>query len=226
MSVPPDPRAPSPGPSDSRGSPAPQSPQDPQDPPTLQGFPDGTADPLRDPWRAAMRRALAEAVRAPGTGDVPVGAVVLGPDGAVLGLGRNEREATGDPTAHAEVVAIREAARAVGEWRLSGCTLVVTLEPCTMCAGAIVLSRLERVVYGAVDEKAGAAGSLWDVVRDRRLNHRPEVVSGVLARECGALLTDFFRASSRTPSRTPRGAAEGRNGTPPGTDFGARPTMG
>ncbi|MFH0243230.1 tRNA adenosine(34) deaminase TadA [Streptomyces sp. HK10] len=177
-----------------------------------------------------MRRALAEAVRAPGTGDVPVGAVVLGPDGAVLGFGRNEREATGDPTAHAEVVAIREAARAAGEWRLSGCTLVVTLEPCTMCAGAIVLSRLERVVYGAVDEKAGAAGSLWDVVRDRRLNHRPEVVSGVLARECGALLTGFFRAPSRAPSRTARrpspGGAEGRNGTSPGTDFGARPTMG
>ncbi|MCI0387083.1 tRNA adenosine(34) deaminase TadA [Streptomyces sp. CNQ085] len=177
-----------------------------------------------------MRRALAEAARAPGTGDVPVGAVVLDPDGAVLGLGRNEREATGDPTAHAEVVAIREAARAVGEWRLSGCTLVVTLEPCTMCAGAIVLSRLERVVYGAVDEKAGAVGSLWDAVRDRRLNHRPEVVSGVLARECGALLTDFFRAPSRTAPhaapRPPEGALEGRSDASPGTDFGTRPTMG
>jgi tRNA(adenine34) deaminase len=169
-----------------------------------------------------MRRALAEAVRAPETGDVPVGAVVLGPDGAVLGLGRNEREATGDPTAHAEVVAIREAARAVGEWRLSGCTLAVTLEPCTMCAGAIVLARLERVVYGAVDEKAGAAGSLWDVVRDRRLNHRPEVVSGVLAEECGKPLTDFFRASSRPSGRGPGG----RSGARTDTDFGARPTMG
>lgn len=164
---------------------------------TEAGQTEGT-DPLRDPWRAAMRHALEEAARAPRTGDVPVGAVVLGPDGAVLGRGRNEREATGDPTAHAEVVAIREAARAVGEWRLSGCTLVVTLEPCTMCAGTIVLSRLERVVYGAVDEKAGAVGSLWDVVRDRRLNHRPEVISGVLSRECAALLTDFFRAPRRT----------------------------
>lgn len=151
-------------------------------------------DPVRDPWRAPMRAALEEAVRAPETGDVPVGAVVLAPDGSVIGRGRNEREATGDPTGHAEVLAIREAARAVGEWRLTGCTLVVTLEPCTMCAGAIVLSRLERVVYGAADEKAGAAGSLWDVVRDRRLNHRPEVVPGVLADECAGLLTRFFRA--------------------------------
>ncbi|WP_049715912.1 tRNA adenosine(34) deaminase TadA [Streptomyces caatingaensis] len=150
-------------------------------------------DPVRDPWRAAMRTALEEAGRAPATGDVPVGAVVLAADGTVIGRGRNEREATGDPTGHAEVLALREAARAVGEWRLSGCTLVVTLEPCTMCAGAIVLSRLDRVVYGAADEKAGAAGSLWDVVRDRRLNHRPEVVSGVLADECSALLTRFFR---------------------------------
>ncbi|MFI1254627.1 tRNA adenosine(34) deaminase TadA [Streptomyces netropsis] len=150
-------------------------------------------DPVRDPWRGPMRAALAEAAQAPATGDVPVGAVVLDPDGAVIGRGRNEREATGDPTGHAEVLAIREAAAAVGEWRLSGCTLVVTLEPCTMCAGAIVLSRLDRVVYGAVDEKAGAAGSLWDVVRDRRLNHRPEVVVGVLADECATLLTDFFR---------------------------------
>ncbi|MER0245995.1 tRNA adenosine(34) deaminase TadA, partial [Streptomyces sp. HSW2009] len=129
----------------------------------------------------------------PETGDVPVGALVLGPDGSVIGRGRNEREAGGDPTAHAEVLAIREAAAALGEWRLTDCTLVVTLEPCTMCAGAIVLARLDRVVYGAVDEKAGAVGSLWDVVRDRRLNHRPEVIHGVLAEECAALLTDFFR---------------------------------
>ncbi|MGA5128275.1 tRNA adenosine(34) deaminase TadA [Streptomyces olivoreticuli] len=150
-------------------------------------------DPVRDPWHGPMRAALAEAALAPGTGDVPVGAVVLAPDGSVIGRGRNEREATGDPTGHAEVLAIRDAARAVGEWRLTGCTLVVTLEPCTMCAGAIVLSRLDRVVYGAADEKAGAAGSLWDVVRDRRLNHRPEVVEGVLADDCAALLTDFFR---------------------------------
>ncbi len=140
-----------------------------------------------------MRMALAEAEHAPLTGDVPVGAVVLGPDGEVLSRARNEREATGDPTAHAEVLAIRRAAARVGQWRLSGCTLAVTLEPCTMCAGAIVLSRLDRVVYGAADPKAGATGSLWDLVRDRRLNHRPEVVSEVLAEPCSALLTRFFR---------------------------------
>ncbi|MCW2943820.1 MAG: CMP/dCMP deaminase zinc-binding protein [Actinoallomurus sp.] len=138
----------------------------------------------------AMRLALQEARRA--GRDVPVGAVVLDPPGQVVGAGRNERERTGDPTAHAEMVAIRQAAARLGEWRLTGCTLVVTLEPCTMCAGAAVLARLERIVYGAFDPKAGAAGSLWDVVRDRRLNHRPEVVAGVLAEECGALLTDFF----------------------------------
>ncbi|WP_237322223.1 tRNA adenosine(34) deaminase TadA [Streptomyces sp. JJ36] len=165
-----------------------------------------------------MRLALAEAVRAPETGDVPVGAVVLGPDGALLGRGRNEREATGDPTAHAEVVAIREAAHAVGGWRLRGCTLLVTLEPCTMCAGAVVLSRLERVVYGALDPKAGAAGSLWDLVRDRRLNHRPEVIAGVLAPECGALLTDFFRARPEDPAGGPAAATD--------TDFGTRGPMG
>ncbi|WP_138905194.1 tRNA adenosine(34) deaminase TadA [Streptomyces albidochromogenes] len=140
-----------------------------------------------------MRLALDEAARAAEAGDVPVGAVLLAPDGSLLAAGHNEREATGDPTAHAEVLAIRRAARALGEWRLTGCTLVVTLEPCTMCAGAIVQSRVERVVYGALDEKAGAAGSLWDVVRDRRLNHRPEVVQGVLERECSDRLTAFFR---------------------------------
>ncbi|QOV40965.1 nucleoside deaminase [Streptomyces ferrugineus] len=153
------------------------------------------ADPVRDRWRAAMRLALEEAELAVRGGDVPVGAVVLSPDGTtVLGAGHNEREATGDPTAHAEVLAIRRAAGEVGEWRLSGCTLVVTLEPCTMCAGALVQSRVDRVVYGARDEKAGAAGSLWDVVRDRRLNHRPEVIEGVLAEECARILTDFFRS--------------------------------
>ncbi|MET7618863.1 tRNA adenosine(34) deaminase TadA [Streptomyces sp. NPDC005408] len=140
-----------------------------------------------------MRLAIEEAKRAALSGDVPVGAVVLGPDGSLLATGHNEREATGDPTAHAEVLAIRRAAAALGEWRLSSCTLVVTLEPCTMCAGAIVQSRVGRVVYGARDEKAGAAGSLWDVVRDRRLNHRPEVILGVLERECAQQLTDFFR---------------------------------
>ncbi|WP_406403804.1 tRNA adenosine(34) deaminase TadA [Streptomyces uncialis] len=141
-----------------------------------------------------MRTALDEAQAALAGGDVPVGAVVLSPAGTVLGTGHNLREATGDPTAHAEIVAIRRAAVALDAWRLTDCTLVVTLEPCTMCAGAIVQSRLDRVVYGARDEKAGAAGSLWDVVRDRRLNHRPEVVAGVLEEECGRLLTDFFRS--------------------------------
>ncbi|MFD4879024.1 tRNA adenosine(34) deaminase TadA [Streptomyces sp. NPDC058420] len=141
-----------------------------------------------------MRLALDEAVAAARGGDVPVGAVVLSPDGTtVLAAGHNEREATGDPTAHAEVLAIRRAAAVLGEWRLSGCTLVVTLEPCTMCAGALVQSRVDRVVYGARDEKAGAAGSLFDVVRDRRLNHRPEVIGDVLADECALLLTEFFR---------------------------------
>lgn len=139
-----------------------------------------------------MRLALAEAGRA--GEDVPVGAVVLAPDGTtVLAAAHNEREATGDPTAHAEVLAIRRAAARLGAWRLTGCALVVTLEPCTMCAGAIVQSRVDRVVYGARDEKAGAAGSLWDVVRDRRLNHRPEVIEGVLAEACAGLLTEFFR---------------------------------
>ncbi|TDO33752.1 tRNA(adenine34) deaminase [Kribbella sp. VKM Ac-2527] len=139
-----------------------------------------------------MELALAEAEKARGTADVPIGAVVVDADGQVIGRGHNEREATGDPTAHAEVLAIRDAARQVGEWRLTGCTLVVTLEPCTMCAGAIVLARLDRLVFGAYDEKAGAVGSLWDIVRDRRLNHRPEVVSGVMADEAGARLRDFF----------------------------------
>ncbi|KRV47629.1 hypothetical protein AQ490_06125 [Wenjunlia vitaminophila] len=227
-----------------------------------------------------MRLALAQAALAPPTGDVPVGCVVLGPDGSVIGRGHNEREAVGDPTAHAEVQAIRAAAASMaaagiaapagaataaaatagtgagvpvgttagvlaapgrgvlpgagvprsggvhpadggcrvggalsgsprsaegGAWRLTGCTLVVTLEPCTMCAGAIVLSRVDRVVFGAHDAKAGAVGSLWDVVRDRRLNHRPEVVAGVLEQECGAVLTSFFDGH--------------RDRVPPPTDF-------
>ena len=162
-------------------------------------------DPLRDPWAPAMRLALAEAEFALPSGDVPVGAIVLDRAGAVIGRGHNEREAVGDPTAHAEILAVREAARAVGEWRLTGCTLVVTLEPCTMCAGAIVLSRLDRVVYGAWDDKAGAAGSLWDVVRDRRLNHRPEVVPGVLAPDCATALTAFFDPH-RSPAPPPGGS--------------------
>jgi tRNA(adenine34) deaminase len=139
-----------------------------------------------------MRRALTVGAEAAATADVPVGAVVFGPDGTELASACNAREATGDPTAHAEVLALRAAAAVVGEWRLAGCTLVVTLEPCTMCAGALVLARVDRLVFGAWDDKAGAVGSLWDVVRDRRLNHRPEVVAGVLVDECGAVLRDFF----------------------------------
>jgi len=139
-----------------------------------------------------MRLALDEARAALATSDVPVGAVVLDPSGAVIGRGRNAREALADPTAHAEVVALRQAATSRGEWRLTGCTLVATLEPCTMCAGAIGLSRVDRLVFGAYDEKAGAVGSLWDVLRDRRLNHRPEVVAGVLEEECRAVLLEFF----------------------------------
>jgi tRNA(adenine34) deaminase len=146
-------------------------------------------------FEPAMRLALAEAV-APGPAgvpaDIPVGAVVLDEAGAVVARGRNRREADRDPTAHAEIVAIRQAAGALGRWRLTGLTLVVTLEPCPMCAGAATAARLARVVYGAADPKAGAAGSLWDLLRDTRLNHRPEVIGGVLAQECGALLRDFF----------------------------------
>ena len=127
------------------------------------------------------------------SGDVPVGAVVLGADGALLASAHNERELRHDPTAHAEVVALRLAGERLGTWYLDGCTLAVTLEPCTMCAGAAVLARVARVVFGAWDPKAGAVGSLWDVVRDRRLNHRPEVSGGVRAAECADLLTAFFR---------------------------------
>ena len=139
-----------------------------------------------------MGLALDQARLALRTADVPIGAVVLGPDGEILGLGRNEREAHGDPTAHAEVLAIREAAAKLGSWRLANCTLVVTLEPCAMCAGAIVLARVPRVVFGAWDEKAGAAGSVFDVLRERRLNHWVEVFPGVREDECAALLKDFF----------------------------------
>jgi tRNA(adenine34) deaminase len=151
-----------------------------------------------------MRAALAEARLALGTGDVPIGAVVLDATGAIIGAGRNEREARADPTAHAEMLALQAAARSIGQWRLTGCTLVVTLEPCTMCAGALVLARVDRLVYGAVDDKAGAVVSLWDVVRDRRLNHRPEVVGGVLAQECADLLLTFF-AERRDASAGPVG---------------------
>lgn len=143
-------------------------------------------------WDDAMRAALAEAESARTHGDIPVGAVVLDADGRIIASGHNERELTGDPTAHAEVVALRRAADVVGQWRLSGCTLVVTLEPCPMCAGAVVASRVERLVFGSFDEKGGAVASLFDVVRDPRLNHRVDVVSGVLAEESSAVLRSFF----------------------------------
>lgn len=141
-----------------------------------------------------MGAALVEAAQAIATGDVPVGAVVVGPDGRVLGTGRNRREETGDPTAHAEVLALREAAAARGGWRLDGCTLVVTLEPCVMCAGALVAARVDRLVLGAWDPKAGATGSVWDMVRDQRALHAVEVVAGVRADECAEVLRRFFES--------------------------------
>ena len=159
-----------------------------------------STEPRHAEW---MGLALAEARTALATDDVPIGAVVIGPDGSVLGVGRNEREALGDPTAHAEMVAIRAAAARLRElraqdgqrddgWRLEDCSLVVTLEPCAMCAGAVVLARIPRVVFGAWDEKAGAAGSVFDILRERRLNHWVEVYAGVREPECAALLWDFF----------------------------------
>ncbi len=141
---------------------------------------------------AAMVAALDVARLALAAGEVPIGAVVLDPSGTVIASAHNEREALRDPTAHAEVVALRRAGAALGAWQLSGCTLVVTVEPCTMCAGALVLARVARLVFGAWDPKAGAVGSLWDVVRDRRLNHRPEVVAGVRESECAQLVAAFF----------------------------------
>jgi tRNA(adenine34) deaminase len=141
-----------------------------------------------------MRAALSVAADALGTGDVPIGAIVVSPSGEELARACNAREALGDPTAHAEILALRAAARSLGDsWRLTGCTLVVTVEPCTMCAGALVLARVSRVVFGAWEPRTGAAGSLWDVVRDQRLNHRPEVVGGVLETRSAALLADFFK---------------------------------
>ena len=153
-------------------------------------------DPALSEW---MGHALEAAAKAAESGDVPVGAIVLSPSGELIGVGCNEREALLDPTAHAEVVALRAAGASLNTWHLDGCTLVVTLEPCTMCAGAAVLARVDRVVFGAWDPKAGAAGSLWDVLRDRRLNHRPEVIAGVRAEECHNLLDSFF-AKLRTSS--------------------------
>jgi tRNA(adenine34) deaminase len=145
-------------------------------------------------FEPAMREAIAEArasAAAP-VADVPVGAVVLDPAGAVIGRGRNLRELSADPTAHAEVMALRAAGQARGSWRLDDCTLVVTLEPCTMCAGAVLAGRLARLVYGAPDPRAGAAGSIWDLLHDPRLGQPVEVLSGVLAQECAALLREFF----------------------------------
>ena len=141
-----------------------------------------------------MRLALAEAERALDHEDVPVGAVVVAHNGSALASGHNERELRGDPTAHAEILALQRAALAIGHWRLLDCTLYVTLEPCAMCAGAIVLARIPRVVYAATDPKAGAAGSVLDILADSRLNHRPEVVAGVLADDGAALLKAFFAA--------------------------------
>ena len=145
-------------------------------------------------WDNAMRLALDQARLAALHGDVPIGAVVLDPAGAVVAASGNQRELAGDPTAHAEVLVLREAAAALGSWRLIDHTLVVTLEPCTMCAGALVLARVARLVFGSYDPKAGAVASLFDVVRDPRLNHRVDVRGGILEAECGALLTKFFRA--------------------------------
>ena len=145
-----------------------------------------------DAVRALMDEALVQAREALATGDVPIGAVLAGPDGRSLAVGRNEREPLGDPTAHAEIVAIRAAAAALGTWRLDGCTLVATLEPCVMCAGAAMQARVARIVFGAWDEKAGALGGVIDVARDRPMPHRVEVVAGVREAESAALLTEFF----------------------------------
>jgi tRNA(adenine34) deaminase len=149
------------------------------------------SEPLSPDEDYFMRLALREAEKAREHGDVPIGAVLVR-DGELLAAAHNERELRQDPTAHAEILALREAARALGSWRVLGATLYVTLEPCAMCAGAIVLARVPRVVYGATDPKAGACGSVLDVLADARLNHRPEVISGLLAPECGQLLSDFF----------------------------------
>ena len=145
-------------------------------------------------FNEAMQLALDLAAKASQQGDVPVGAIVLNSNGEVIGRGFNTREVDNDPMNHAEIVAMREAAITNSSWRLDDHTLVVTLEPCTMCAGAAVQARIGRIVFGAFDDKAGAVGSLWDVVRDRRLPHRPEVVSGVLADEGGAIVREFFQA--------------------------------
>jgi tRNA(adenine34) deaminase len=152
----------------------------------------GYAASFESSMRQALELAAAASAGSAAASDVPVGAVVLGPDGTVAGRGRNQCLGANDPTAHAEIVAIRQAAQTLGSWRLDGCTLVVTLEPCTMCAGAVRSARIRRLVYGAADPRAGAAGSLWDVVHDRRLGPPVEVIGGVLAAESAALVTGFF----------------------------------
>jgi tRNA(adenine34) deaminase len=154
----------------------------------------GTSSVATTTDEAWMRVALQEARAASGHDDVPVGAVVISPEGVELGRGRNRREQAHDPTAHAEIEALRAAARSLGRWRLDGCTLVVTLEPCAMCAGAAAQARVARLVFGADDPKAGAVSSLWDLVRDPRLPHRLDVRRGVLADECAEVLRTFFRA--------------------------------
>lgn len=156
------------------------------------GFPGVTRAERTVTWERAMDDAVVEARRALLSDDVPVGAVVLDETGRTIGTGHNRREADGDPTAHAEVLALRAAAAVRGEWRLEGCTLVVTLEPCVMCAGALVLARVSRLVLGAWDPKAGATGSVWDLARDRRSNHELEVIAGIREEECAALLRSFF----------------------------------
>lgn len=152
-------------------------------------------------YAAWMGQALVLAEAAAGDGDVPVGAVVVDPDGLVVGAGRNLREVQQDPTAHAEIVALRAAAESLGTWRLEGCTLVVTLEPCPMCAGALMLARIATLVLGAWDPKLGATGSVWDIVRDRRATHRVEVVSGVREAECSQMLVEFFAGQRLSPMR-------------------------
>jgi tRNA(adenine34) deaminase len=155
---------------------------------------------------AAIRAALDAARDAHVLDEIPVGAVLLDPSGSIVARGHNERVAAHDPTAHAEVLALRRAGQALGSWNLAGCTLAVTLEPCAMCAGAIVNARIARVVFGAWDPKAGAMGSLWDLARDRRLNHRPEVIAGVLAEDCAALLDEFFAARRDAAAGGPEAA--------------------
>ncbi|WP_083652856.1 nucleoside deaminase [Serinicoccus sp. CNJ-927] len=162
-------------------------------PDTSPGGPAGASWGL-DRYAAWVRLAIAEAQRVDTSGDVPIGALVVDATGEVVGRGHNVREAEHDPTGHAEVVALREAGRTLGSWRLDGCSLVVTLEPCAMCAGAALLARVDRVVFGAWDDKAGACGSVWDLPRDRRALHRAEVVGGVLEDECAGLLTGFFES--------------------------------